>query len=446
MPENFSDIAARAIDHATKLGVDMAEAYVVNAKALAIEVHNGGVETMKLAEDRGIGLRLINGGKVGFAFSTELTTGGVQELAKQAFANIAGTETDQYNILPERTDQYPQLDLYDAAIATTTIEEKIQLAVNMEKAARKYDPRVKIIESATYQDGETAVFIVNSQGLAANYQGTYFGLYLALVANEHDDNQTGFALDYNLKYKHLDAIKIGNLAAERAVRMLGAKPVATAKVAVVLDPYIVTGFLGLLGSALTAEAVQKGRSLFAGKTGQNVASKQITIIDDGTKPDGIASAPFDGEGVATSKTVLIQAGVLQGYLHNIYTAAKDGVTSTGNGIRSSFKSNPEVGTTNFYIEPGKIAPADLIKDITAGLYLTEVMGMHTANPISGDFSLGAAGIWIENGKLTKPVRGVAIAGNVMDLLKSVDAIGSDLQFYGGKGAPTLRVSQMTVSG
>ena len=271
-------------------------------------------------------------------------------------------------------------------------------------------------------------------------------MYLALVANEHDDNQTGFALDYNLKYKHLDAIKIGNLAAERAVRMLGAKPVATAKVAVVLDPYIVTGFLGLLGSALTAEAVQKGRSLFAGKTGRNVASKQITIIDDGTKPDGIASAPFDGEGVATSKTVLIQAGVLQGYLHNIYTAAKDGVTSTGNGIRSSFKSNPEVGTTNFYIEPGKIAPADLIKDITAGLYLTEVMGMHTANPISGDFSLGAAGIWIENGKLTKPVRGVAIAGNVMDLLKSVDAIGSDLQFYGGKGAPTLRVSQMTVSG
>ena len=220
----------------------------------------------------------------------------------------------------------------------------------------------------------------------------------------------------------------------------------TQKAAVVLDPYIATNFLGLLSPALSAEAVQKGRSLFAGKVNQAVASPLITVVDDGRLPGGIASAPFDGEGVPTSETVLIDQGQLKGFLHNTYTAAKEGVSSTGNGVRSSFKSTPEVGSTNFFIRAGEKSPEQLIKEVPKGLYVTEVMGMHTANPISGDFSVGASGIWIEKGELTRPVRGVAIAGNIMDLLGAVDAVGSDLEFFGGKGAPTLRVSSMSLSG
>ncbi|MBM7855471.1 PmbA protein [Desulfohalotomaculum tongense] len=446
MGENLLSAAESAIASAGKSGVSMAEAYIARSKELSIEVRSGEVETMKLAEDRGIGLRLIKDGRVGFAYSTELTVDGVNELVRQALANAGSAERDENICLPDPAARYPQLDLYDPDIKSAPVEEKIKLAVTMEQQARAYDSRVKIIESSSYQDGEAEIIIVNSKGIKAGYRGAYSGLYIALVAGEGDDSQTGFAFEYGLKYKELDPAGVGKLAARRAVRMLGAKPVPTQNVPVVLDPYIVTNFLGLLGPALTAEAVQKGRSLFAGKVGQEVASQHVTIVDDGSRPGGIASAPFDGEGVPSSKTVLIRDGRLQGYLHNTYTAAKDGVQSTGNGVRNSFKSTPEVGTTNFYIEPGTVSHEDIIKDIDKGLYITEVMGMHTANPISGDFSLGAAGMWIEKGEFTKPVRGVAIAGNVMELLKSVDAVGSDLCFYGSKGAPTVRVARMTVSG
>ncbi|HHW45006.1 MAG TPA: TldD/PmbA family protein, partial [Desulfotomaculum sp.] len=234
--------------------------------------------------------------------------------------------------------------------------------------------------------------------------------------------------------------------ARRAVRMLGARPVATRRAAVILEPYVATGFLGLLGPGLTAEAVQKNRSPFAGKVGQQVASTMVTVLDDGAMAGGIASAPFDGEGVPTGRTVLIEGGVLKGFLHNTYTAARDGVQSTGNGVRGSFKSTPEVGTTNFFIQPGTVSPEQLIRDTASGLYVTEVMGMHTANPISGDFSVGAAGILIENGQLTRPVRGVAIAGNLLELLNHVDGVAGDLTFFGGRGSPTIRVARMSISG
>ena len=213
-----------------------------------------------------------------------------------------------------------------------------------------------------------------------------------------------------------------------------------------LDPYIVTNFLGVIAPALSAGAVQKGRSLFKDKVGEIVASSNVTIIDDGTLNGGIMSTPFDGEGIPSQKTVLIDNGRLVGFLHNTYTANKENTKSTGNSTRGSFKSTPEVGTTNLYLNNGNIERNNLIRDVDNGLYVTEVMGMHTANPISGDFSLGAAGIWIKNGELTEPVRGVAIAGNMVELLKSIDAVGNDLRFFVGMGAPTIRIGEITISG
>ncbi len=442
----YVTIAEQAVQKAKSKGAAMAEAYVLSSKELSIDVRDGQVETMKLAEDRGLGLRVITDGRVGFAFTTEFSDDGLDSVVQQALANGANTEPDEFYTLPQVTQQYTQLDIYDPTIRSATVEEKIKMAMEMENTAKSYDKRVKIIESSSYQDAELEVSIVNSQGLSAHYQGAYCGIYLSLVAGEGEDSQTGFALKYGLKFADLNPALIGKQAAERAVRMLGAKPVATQKAAVVLDPYIATNFLGLLAPALSGEAVQKGRSLFAGKMGQQVASDLITIVDDGRLPGGIASAPFDGEGVPTSETVLIEGGRLKGFLHNTYTAAKEGINSTGNGVRGSFKSTPEVGTTNFFIRPGRTSAEQIIKDVKKGLYVTEVMGMHTANPISGDFSLGAAGIWIENGELTKPVRGVAIAGNIMELLSAVDAVGNNLEFFGGKGAPTIRVSSMSLSG
>lgn len=442
----FLDSAEAAIKKAKHLGAEMVEAYISSSKELNIDVREGRVDTLKFAEDRGLGLRVIMGSRTGFAFSTELTSYGIEETVKQAMANCSKTAEDPYNILPPPEPSYPELDIYDPGIRGATVEQKIEMAKLMEESARAYDPRVRVIESSTYQDGEVLVTILNSLGMKLTYRGAYCGIYLTLAAGEGDNSQTGFALDFSLRYENLKPEQVGKEAARRAVQMLGATPAATRKIPVVLDPYVAAGFLGLISPALTGEAVQKGRSLFAGQVGKRVASDKINIIDDGAMAGGIASAPFDGEGVPTSRNVLVEEGILKGYLYNTYTAAKDGVKSTGNGVRSSFKGMPEVGSTNFFIAKGSLPVEKLLEDVIEGLYITEVMGMHTANPISGDFSVGVAGLLIENGKLTRPVRGMAMGGNIVELLENVDAVGDDLKFFGGKGSPTIRIYEMTVSG
>lgn len=442
----LKDTAKVAVQKAVKLGAKAAEAYIGSSKELAIDVRNGAVETMKLAEDRGLGVRVFTGSQTGFAFTTELGDAALEETVLQALANARLAEPDPHRLLPAPAPDYPQLDLDDPAIMQNTVEYKIEMARDMENQARARDNRVSIIESSTYQDGEVEVALVNSRGLDLYYRGSYCGLYIALVAGTGADSQTGFAMHYTLRFQDLNPGLLGQQAADRAVRMLGAETGPTRQAAVVLEPYVAAGFLGVLAPALTAEAVQKGRSLFAGRVGQQVASDQIHIIDDGTMAGGLASAPFDGEGVPSSRTVLIQEGKLQCFLHNSYTASKDGVLSTGNGVRSSFKGAPEVGPTNFFIQPGHMTPEQIIGQVDSGLYVTEVMGLHTANPISGDFSFGVSGIWIENGKLARPVRGMAIAGNMMDVIKNVDAVGRDLQFFGGRGAPTIRIARMSISG
>jgi PmbA protein len=434
------------LEEAKKVGAIEAEVYLNEASELTIEVRNDKIETMKLARDKGLGLRVFTAGRTGFAFCTELTPEVMRDLTREAVANASQTSADPNNILPRKELVYPSLDLYDPEIRKAPVEEKVELARRTEKIARAYDARIKIIESSAYQDEESETLIVNSSGVAAAYQSASCGLFLAVVAQDAEDSQTGFALDYSLRYKDLNTQKVGEEASQRALRLLGAKPISTRKVAVVLEPYVTIGFLGLLGASLSAEAVQKKRSLFTAKINQRVAAQEITIIDDGTLPDGIGSCPFDGEGVPSQRTILIQDGVLQGFLHNTYTAAKAGVASTGNGMRPTFKSTPEVGTTNFFMQSGQLSPDELVKNISGGLLVTEVIGMHTANPISGDFSVGAAGLLIEHGRLTQPVRGITIAGNILEFFNKIDGIGNDLTFLGSRGAPTIRVREMVVSG
>ncbi|WP_418792339.1 TldD/PmbA family protein [Phosphitispora sp. TUW77] len=446
MASSFDGLAKLVVDKAQELGASHSEAFLIRSKNLSIDVRAGAVETLKLAEDRGLGVRIFRDGRIGFAYTSDLGETAINEIVRQALANSEKTTPDEFNIMPAPGRQYDEMDLFDPQISQVSVEEKIDIAKRIEKSAVDSDKRITITERSSYFDAEYEVALANSLGIMTSYQGAYCGCYADLVAEENGDNQTGFALKIGLRYNELDPEKIGQEAAQKAVRKLGAKSVNTQKAVIVFDPYIGTSFLGIIAPGLSAEAVQKGKSLFAGRVGQKVSSDKITIIDYGSMPEGIASSPFDGEGVPTTKTVLVQNGELMGYLHNTYTAAKDKVWSTGNSTRNSFKSTPEIGITNFFIEPGATHPDDLIKDITTGLYVTDVMGMHTANPISGDFSVGASGIWIENGKFTKPVRGIAIAGNILDILNEVEDVGSDLTFFGSKGSPTIRVSRMMISG
>ncbi|QGG46569.1 peptidase u62, modulator of DNA gyrase, putative [Heliorestis convoluta] len=439
-------ITRKMVELAQRKGAEMSEAYGLDARELSIDVSRGVVETMKLAEDRGIGLRIFKNGRMGYAYTSDLDEKVLEGTVERALANAVWTGEDPYHVLPSKVDRYPQVDTFDPEIGNTSVEAKINLAKEIEAAARASDQRIAITERSSYQDAEYTVSIVNSRGVDASYRGAYCGAYAYLVAEEKGENQTGFALSYGLRFSDINPVKVGQEAAHKAVRMLGAKRIASKRMPVLLDPYVVTQFMGILTPSLTAEAVQKGKSPLAGKGNTLIASPTVTLVDDGRLEGRIASAPFDGEGVPSSRTVLIEEGILKNYLHNSYTARKEGVISTGNGTRGSFRGTPEVGTTNFYLQAGNKSTDELMQDIDYGFYVTEVMGMHTANPISGDFSIGAAGLLIEKGRLTTPIRGVAIAGNLMELLQNIDGIGNDLTFFVGKGAPTVRIKSLPVSG
>lgn len=445
MEESLLAVAQMAVEEARKKGIGFAEAYALRGYEVTAEVRHGQVETFKTARDQGLGIRVFDRQRAGFAFTTDLSREAVVGTVANALANAAQTSPDEYHALPE-PEAYPALELTDEAIETALLEEKVGLARRMEGAALAFDRRVKVIESSTYQDSRVEVAIVNTLGVAASYSSAACGLFISLAAEENGESQTGFALDYRRRYRELNPEAVGREAAQRAVQMLGARPCPSKKTTVVLDPYVATGLLGVLAPSLTGEAVQKGRSFFAGKEGQDVASPLITIVDDGALAGGLASAPFDGEGVPAGRTVLIEAGILQGFVHNLYTARRSGTRSTGNGIRASFKSTPEVGMTNFYLLPGPKRAEELIAEVEDGFYVVEVMGLHTANPVSGDFSVGAAGLWITGGELSRPVRGVTIAGNLRDLLMHVDGVGDNLRWFGSRGAPAVRIRDIAVSG
>lgn len=440
------ELVNAVIEESKKRSVEHAEAYFDSERELSIEVREGQVENLKVAKDAGLGIRVLRNGRLGYAYTTELTWGNLANTLEMALANAQAASEDPYHTLPEPAAAYPELDLTDPQLEGVSLEEKIEMAHQMERSGRSFDPLVHLTEQVSYEEVSYEIAIANSNGISLTSQGAFCGGVAAFVAGKDGDQQTGFSVDFVRGFKELDPVALGEEAARKAVRMVGAQRLSTKRVPVVMDNYVVSNFLGMLASALSAEAVQKGRSLFAGKTGERVASKLITIVDDGAQPGGIASAPFDGEGVPTQKTVLVDSGIVQGFLYNSYTAAKDGVASTGNGARGSFQSPPSLGSSNFYVAAGEGSQQEIIKETGEGFYLTEVMGMHTANPISGDFSLGAAGIWIHNGELTTPVRGMVIAGNILELLAGVDAVGSDLRFFAGRGAPTIRIANLTVSG
>lgn len=440
------EMAVDLVRAALAKGASAAEAYLAEEEELVIEVRDERVEDLKIARERGIGLRVLQGQRLGFAYVTGWSPASFARLAEEAVANAGAASVDPYYTLPPPAVYAQDLDLYDQQMEEVPLAAKIDLALALERAGRDYDPRVRLTESCNYEEHRFRVVLANSQGLVAAYRGSNCGLEAVLVASANGDNETGFHFQYSLKYAALNPEEVGRKAAAKAVQMLGARPITPRRVPVVMDPYVAVNFLGVLAPSFSADAVQKGRSLLADKLEQRVGGRSVNIVDDGLLPGGLASAPFDGEGVPSRRNLLVEQGVLRGFLHNSYTAAKAGTVSTGNAARGSFRSIPTVGTTNFYLAAGDAAPEALLGQVSTGLYLTQVMGMHTANPVSGDFSVGAAGCLIEHGKLTTPVRGITVAGNILDILEAIEACGHDLTFVAGRGAPSILVGRLTISG
>jgi len=443
--KKYNDLVRATLEKIKQRQADQAEVYLVASKTLKIDVINQQIESADEMAETGMALRLIKDQRLGFSFTSDLDESVIEETIDLALASLPFSAQDEFLRLPAPQEKKSDLVLYDPKIAQAPVQKKIEIALSMERAAYK-DPRVKKTEKVSYTDSEHEIWIANSQGMEINYRSNYCGGYADVIALEKEEMESGSGMDFVTTLEALQPDKIGSEASERATQLLGARSIPSQNLPLVFDPLVGSQLLEILAQALSSEAVQKGRSLFAQRIGQLIATENLNVIDNGRLPAGIASSLYDAEGVPTQETKLIEKGKLLNFLFNSYTGAKSGVASTGNAIRPSYRTPPAVGHTNLYFSSGPTDPQAIISSLKRGLYITRIMGAHTANPISGDFSFGAAGCLIENGEKTFPVRGITIAGNLIDLLKKIEAVGADLRFFADIGSPTMLIADLSISG
>jgi PmbA protein len=446
---NLPDAAQRGVEAALAAGASDAETLAEESTSRRIRVYGGEVESLSDAGGRGVGIRAFAGSRSGYAYGTDLSDEGVAEIARSARAAAEVADEDEYAGLPEKFGTIAVDSLASPALAEWSTERKVELALEIERAARAHQG-VTQVENAVYSDAEGSVALVNSRGFSATYSATRAWAYASAFAGEGADLMTGLGVGLGRDPDALDPREIGDEAAERALALVGARRPESRRCPVVLDAFVAASFLGVIGSMLSAEAVQRGRSLFAGREGDEVADPALALADDGTHPEGPATAPFDGEGSPTRKTTLIENGRLVGFLYDTRTARKAGTETTGNARRGSYRSPPTVGTTNLVVEPGSDDLAGLVRAAGDGLYVTDVVGLHSGvNRVSGTFSVGASGRLIENGELGAPVRELTIASDLVAMLRAVRSVGSAgrwVPFGGSVKAPPVLIGEMSVSG
>lgn len=444
------EAARKALEFAAATGVEQAEAFSQLGRSLRVKVYRQEVEELVSSTGSGVGIRVFKGGSVGYAYTSDLSGESLKTAAREAVDAMSVTAPDQYAGLPEPAAEFPRLELYSPGLAAVPVADKIALAMRVEQAALDSDSRISQVESATYSESDSHVAIANTLGFAEQYSETSCYCFLQAIAEQDGQMQTGISFATGRSHEQLDAEAAGREAAGRALSLLGAEQCASMSCPVVMDPFVTASVLGVIGSVLTGEAVQKKRSMFAGREGQRVAGALVNLLDDGIHPEGLATAPFDGEGVPTRRTGLIKNGELQAFLYDTYSANKDGRASTGNGSRGSYRSQPHVSPTNLRLLPGGATLEEMLASADLGFYVMDVTGMHSGvNPVSGDFSVGATGRLIRSGSLSHPVREVTIAGNLLDMLDTIKKIGNDnrwVPFGGSIHAPSIMIGQMTVSG
>lgn len=446
---DYLGLAQEIVEQVSRKGVE-AEAFIMAGQTTMVRVNEGQVEQLSQATPKGLGVRVIKEGRMGYAYTSDLSPQGVKETWRDALALAESADPDEHRSLPQpQPIEGEDLALYDPALVTVPTEEKIALAQEVEGAALSFDPRIVATIRCNYQDEAWHIYLANSQGLAGSYQRTVAASYLRAVARDEESQVAGLGLGLSNFYGELDPISIGQEAGKRALELLGAKPTDTQRATVVLDPFAGAELLFFISEALTGEAMQRGRSFLLGKWGQKVASETVNLVDNGRLPRGYASAPFDGEGVPTSLTRVMEKGTLHHLLYDHYTAQKDGTRSTGNAARGSYRHLPGVSPTNFYLAPSSLSREELIRGVEAGFYVKSTLNTGGINPINGHYSVAANGLWIEKGEVTRPVSGVTVASTLGEILKNITVVADDLRFvpfYGSTGAPTIRIERMQIGG
>ncbi|MGZ8594666.1 MAG: TldD/PmbA family protein [Actinomycetota bacterium] len=446
MPE-LGELTRASVEAAQ--GDEAVEAFAEEGRTTEASALRGEVEGLTFAEQRGVGVRLISGGRLGYAWAADPSLDEVRDAVRRARENAALAEPDEFNVLPSAEPITPIPELFHEASAEVPTDRKVELALELERLAISSDPRVTKIDLAQVGDAVSRVAVASTAGVDAEYARTDAWAVVVTLAVEGDETQTGFSYRITRAIDELDVGAISGEAVERGARMLGAVKPPTAKVPVILDQFAAMSFLGVLAGALNAESVLKGRSLFAAMAGQQVGSELFTLVDDGTVLDGPGASPFDDEGVPSGRTELFTRGTLNGFLHDTYTAARTGEDqrSTGNAKRAGYKSTPGVGTSNFFLDRGETPYAELLQMAEGGVLIQDVSGVHSgANPISGEFSVGATGLRIAGGALGEPLREMTIASTLPAMLKSITGVGDDLRFFSSVGTPSILIGEMTLAG
>jgi PmbA protein len=423
------------------------EIYLARTDSLSVDAKGGAVEGLSRASSRTVAVRVLDAGRLGFAYSTDLEPESLKGLATQVLAAAREASSDEANGFAPRAAALPETPgLFDPELAALPQEAKIERALILERAALAADPRLKKVRRATWKETAAEVYLRNSRGVDASHRSTLVSASVLVMAQQNGDSEIGWDFDFSHAFAGLDVETVGRRAAERALESLGGRAVTTCACAAVLDSHVASELIEVLASSLLAESVQKGKSLLAGRLGQEIASPALTLVDDGLLPGGIETSPFDDEGNPRQRTVLIEEGELAGFLYDQTSANREGCRSTGNASRPSLQAPPVPHVSNLYLEPGVSSFDELVSEMGRGLVIRELLGIHTANPVSGDFSVGASGHWVEGGRILHPVKGIAVSGNVLELLRRVAVVGSDLRFWGEIGAPSLLIERLDVGG
>jgi PmbA protein len=427
---------------------------VLRSRDVDVKVFGGEVESLAVAEVEGVGVRVIVDARQGYAWAGSLDDDVIADTLAEARDNAAFGAPDDSYVLASPSDVggvvAPALDLWRDDVLSTPTADKVALALELEGAVRAADPLVRGVESASYGDGAVEAAVANSLGVEASTRRTTASCAAFAMAGEGTATQTGSGFSAGRSFAEVDPHEAACDAAERAVRLLGAKPIASARLPVVLDPLVTRSLLALLGGALSGEAIVKGRSLFVGREGEAVAGPGITLVDDPTLADAFGAATHDAEGVPTRRVELIADGRFDAVLHNVHSArrAGAGARTTGSAVRGGFKSPPGVGARALHLVPGAIGADEILASVDHGLYVQSVSGLHSGtNPVSGDFSVGAVGLVIRDGAFAEPVREVTIASTLQRILHDIGVVGADLTWLpGGAAGMTLLISDMSVSG
>jgi PmbA protein len=437
-----------------KAGATDAEAVAREGDEFSVRVRMGKVETLEESGSRGLGLRVFLGQRSASASTSDLTAEGIEQLVEGALELAKVTEEDPFSGLPENGEfgSFPgDLHLYDEDVYSLPGTERIEWARRAEAAAMRADPRLTNSDGGSFEAATGRKALANSRGFVGGYRSSYAGVSAAPVAvDANGQMQRDGWWSSARRLADLDSPEsVGQEAARRALRRLGARRVPTQEVPIVFAPEVARSLIGTIFEAVSGDSIWRGASFLAGRLGEQIAASSLTVIDDNTMllptgMGGFGTTPFDGEGLPTRRTVVVEQGVLRNYLLNTYTARKLGMKSTHNAARG-LAGTPGIGCGNFYLEPGTLTPEQIIAELPAGLYVTSLMGFGV-NTVTGDYSRGATGLWIENGALTHAVEEVTIAGNLAEMLKNVAAIGNDLEFRGAAASPTLRIDGMTIAG